>query len=78
MINPVQHIDNALQEIDDEVQAILMNMKLSLSDKDDLMLPLVQYKKVLTQTKEDLEYLIAHPPTKQGGCGMSRYREDEC
>jgi len=76
MINPVKHIDNALQEIDDEVQAILMNMKLSLSDKDDLMLPIVQYKKVLTQTKEDLEYLIANPPTKKGGCGMSRYRED--
>lgn len=76
MINPLKHIDTALKEIDDEVQMILMNMKLSLSDKDDLMLPIVQYKKVLQQTKEDLEYLIANPPVKKGGCGMSKYRED--
>jgi len=76
MTNPVKHIDAALQEIDDEVQSILMNMKLSLSEKDDLMLPIVQYKKVLLQTKEDLEYLIKNPPSKKGGCGMARYRDD--
>ena len=72
----IKHIETALQEIDDEVQSILMNVKLPLDEKDDLMLPLVQQKKVLKQTLEDLIYLKEHPPTKQGGCGMARYRDD--
>lgn len=75
-MNPVIHIDTAIKEIDDEVQNIVMNMKLSLTQKDDMMLPLVRYKKVLTQTKEDLEYLIANPPVKEGGCGMAKHRND--
>jgi len=70
------HIRNALSEIDAEVQAIVMNPKLSLNDKDDLMLPLVQQKRVLQQTLEDLTYLQEHPPAKTGGCGMARYRQD--
>jgi hypothetical protein len=72
----MKHLDNALKEIDDEVQSILINMKLSLSDKDDLMLPLVQQKRIINQTKEDITYLIQNPPTKTGGCGMSKYRDD--
>ena len=72
----IKHIQAALKEIDDDVQAIIMNPKLSLNDKDDLMLPLVQQKRVLQQTLEDLTYLMEHPPTKQGGCGMARYRTD--
>ena len=72
----IAHIKDALKEIDAEVQAIVMNPKLSLGDKDDLMLPLVQQKRVLQQTLEDLIYLKEHPPSKQGGCGMSRYRDD--
>jgi len=75
-MNPLHHIDAALQEIDDEVQMILMNIKLSLNDKDALMLPIVRYKKVLAQTKEDLEYLIANPPVQEGGCGMAKHRKD--
>ncbi len=72
----ITHIENALKEIDEEVQAIVMNPKLSLNDKDDLMLPLVRQKRVLQQTLEDLTYLKEHPPTQKGGCGMARYRED--
>jgi hypothetical protein len=72
----LRHIENALREIDEEVQSIVMNPKLALDEKDDLMLPLVQQKRVLQQTLEDLTYLQEHPPTKKGGCGMSRYREE--
>ena len=72
----IAHIETALKEIDEEVQAIVMNPKLPLDEKDDLMLPLVRQKRVLQQTLEDLTYLKEHPPTKQGGCGMSRYREE--
>jgi hypothetical protein len=70
------HIETALKEIDDEVQTILMNPKLSLNEKDDLMLPLVRQKKVLQQTLEDLIWLQDNPPTQKGGCGMARYRDD--
>jgi hypothetical protein len=72
----ITHIETALKEIDEEVQTIIMNPTLPLDEKDDLMLPLVQQKRVLQQTLEDLTYLKEHPPTKKGGCGMARYRED--
>jgi hypothetical protein len=72
----ITHIENALKEVDEEVQAIVMNPKLSLNEKDDLMLPLVRQKRVLQQTLEDLTYLKENPPSQKGGCGMSRYRDD--
>ena len=75
-MSPIEHIQNALKDIDKEVEAILLDMKLALDEKDDLMLPIVQQKRVLTQALEDLEYLRDNPPTPKGGCGMSRYRED--
>lgn len=75
-MNTLKHIEAALKEIDDEVNAILLDTTMSLTDKDDKMLPLVQQKRVLQQTLEDLIYLRDNPPSKQGGCGMSRYRED--
>ncbi len=75
-MKPIEHIQNALKDIDKEVESILLNIKLALDEKDDLMLPIVQQKKVLTQTLEDLEYLRDNPPTPKGGCGMSKYRED--
>jgi hypothetical protein len=72
----IQHIKNALKDLDGEVESILLNISLSLQDKDNLMLPLLQQKRVLTQTLEDLEYLKAHPPKPNQPCGISKYRED--
>ena len=72
----ITHIETALKEIDDEVQTILTNPKLSLNEKDDLMLPLVRQKKVLQQTLEDLIWLRNNPPSQKGGCGMARYRDE--
>ena len=72
----IKHIENALKELDDEVQAILLDWSIPLNEKDNLMLPILQQKKVLTQTLEDLEYLRDHPPARNQACGISKYRED--
>ena len=72
----IEYIQLALKELDSEVEATLLNMKLSLKEKDNIMLPLLQQKKVLTQTLADLTYLKEHPPTPNQPCGISKYRED--
>lgn len=76
-MNSIKHIENALNELNEEVQKILLDWSLPLNEKDNLMLPLLQQKKVLTQTLEDLEYLKAHPPTPNQPCGISKYREEQ-
>jgi len=74
--NSIQHIKNALKDLDDEVQKILLNWDIPLNEKDNLMLPILQQKRVLAQTLEDLEYLKAHPPKPNQPCGISKYRDD--
>jgi len=75
-MNSIKHIQNALDELDAEVQKILQNWDLPLNEKDNLMLPILQQKKVLTQTLEDLKYLKDNPPSPNLPCGISKYRED--
>jgi hypothetical protein len=74
--NSIQHIKNALKDLDTEVEKILLNWDLALNEKDNLMLPILQQKRVLTQTLEDLEYLKANPPKPNQACGISKYRND--
>ena len=75
-MNSITHIKNALQELDDEVQKILLDLDIPLNEKDNLMLPILQQKKVLEQTLEDLTYLKDNPPSPNQACGISKYRED--
>ncbi len=75
-MNSINHVKNALTELDQEVEKILLDWSIPLNEKDNLMLPLLQQKKVLTQTLEDLEYLRDNPPTPNQPCGISKYRED--
>lgn len=75
-MNSIKHIKNALKELDDEVQKILLDWGIPLNEKDNLMLPILQQKKVLTQTLEDLTYLKEHPPKLNQPCGISKYRTD--
>jgi len=75
-MNSIKHIQNALDELDLEVQTILQNWDIPLNEKDNLMLPILQQKKVLTQTLEDLKYLKENPPSPNQPCGISKYRED--
>jgi len=71
------HIEAALAAIDAEVKALLYNQSLSLSEKDEKMLPLLRESKVLKQTYEDLCYLRDNPPSAPGGCKVGQYREEE-
>ena len=74
--NSIQHIKNALRDLDKEMEKVVMNLTLSLQEKDNLMLPILLEKKVLKQTLEDLEYLKANPPAPNQPCGISKYRND--
>lgn len=75
-MNSINHVKNALKELDGEVEKILLNWDIPLNEKDNLMLPLLLQKKVLTQTLEDLQYLRDNPPTPNQPCGISKYRDD--
>lgn len=75
-MNSIKHIQNALADLDKEVQDILSDTSMALNEKDNFMLPLLQQKRVLTQTLEDLKYLQENPPTPNQPCGISKYRED--
>ncbi|CAI6148101.1 MAG: hypothetical protein SPLUMA2_SPLUMAMAG2_00733 [uncultured Sulfurimonas sp.] len=75
-MNSIKHIQNALKELDDEVQTILLNWDIPLNEKDNLMLPILQQKRVLSQTLEDLTYLKDNPPSPNQPCGISKFRED--
>jgi len=76
-MKPIEHVNHALADLDKEVEAILLDMKLNLTQKDNAMLPLLLQKKVLKQTLEDLEYLEANPPTPNQPCGISKFRDDQ-
>ena len=76
-MNSITHIQKALKELDDEVQVILLNWDIPLNEKDNLMLPILQQKRVLDQTLEDLTYLKDNPPKKNQACGISKYRDDK-
>jgi len=75
-MNSIKHIQNALAELDKEVETILLDWSIPLNEKDNLMLVLLQQKRVLTQTLEDLTYLKENPPTPNQACGISKYRGD--
>ena len=74
-MNSIKHINNALAELDEEVQKLLLDWSVPLNEKDNIMLPILQQKKVLTQTLEDLTYLKENPPKPNQPCGISKYRE---
>ncbi|OIP53452.1 MAG: hypothetical protein AUK54_08955 [Helicobacteraceae bacterium CG2_30_36_10] len=75
-MNSIKHIQSALSELDKEVEAILLDWSIPLNEKDNLMLPILQQKRVLTQTLEDLTYLKENPPKPNQACGISKYREE--
>ncbi len=70
------HIEAALAAVDAEVKVLLYNNSLSLSEKDQKMLPLLRESKVLKQTYEDLCYLRDNPPSSSAGCKVGTYREN--
>jgi hypothetical protein len=75
-MNSIKYIKDALTDLDEQVQKILLDWSISLNEKDNLMLPILQQKKVLDQTLEDLTYLKNNPPSPNQPCGISKYRDD--
>ena len=75
-MKPIEHINNAITDLDKVVEELLLDWSINLTEKDNIMLPLLQQKKVLKQALEDLTYLEEHPPTPNQACGISKYRED--
>lgn len=71
------HIETALAAIDAEVNALLYDQSLSLSEKDEKMLPLLRESKVLKQAHEDLCYLRDNPPSAPSGCKAGNYRKED-
>jgi hypothetical protein len=70
------HLEAALAAVDSEIKAILYNQSLSLTEKDEKMLPLLRESKVLKQTHEDLCYLRDNPPAPPSGCKVGRGKEE--
>lgn len=70
------HLEAALEAVDAEVKALLYNQSLSLTEKDEKMLPLLRESKVLKQAYEDLCYLKENPPSAPNGCKAGQHRED--
>lgn len=70
----LEYIQMALDELDKEVQECLMDLTMDMTAKNEKMLPLLQQKRVLEQTKEDLTYLKENPPSNAGECTMYKQR----
>ena len=75
-MNSIKHIQNAINDLDKEVEELLKDWSVPLNEKDNIMLPLLLEKKVLKQTLEDLIYLKENPPAPNQPCGISKYRDD--
>ncbi len=75
-MNAIKHVQNAIDELDKEVSELLLDWSVPLNEKDNIMLPKLQVKKVLLQTLEDLTYLKENPPTPNQACGISKHRND--
>ena len=64
----------ALDALDKEVESHVMDLDMDMTTKNEKMLPLLQQKRVLEQTKEDLCYLRDNPPSNAGECTMYKHR----
>ena len=70
----LEYIQMALDELDKEVESYIMDTTMDMTTKNEKMLPLLQQKRVLEQTKEDLTYLKENPPKNAGECTMYKHR----
>ena len=70
-------IEAALSAVDTEIKTLLYNQALSLTEKDEKMLPLLRESKVLKQTYEDLCYLRDNPPSAPTQCKVGSTRQEE-
>lgn len=70
----IEYIQMALDELDKEMESYVMDLTMDMTSKNEKMLPLLQQKRVLEQTKSDLTYLKENPPKNAGECTMYKQR----
>jgi|GEM_PF-4625583 len=70
-----KYIAKALVDLSQEVNDIMSNLSLSLTEKDTLMFPLLQKKRVLEQTLKDLEFVDKkYNEYSSVSCKVGQYR----
>jgi hypothetical protein len=70
-----EYIIKALTDLSGEVNTIMSNLSLSLTEKDKLMFPLLQKKRVLEQTLQDLSFLdTKYENYAPNSCKVGQYR----
>ena len=73
-MKPQEHIKKALEDITNDVKGILEDSAKSLTEKDTLIFPYLQQKRVLKQTIKDLDFLEEREVETSTTCKMSQYR----
>jgi hypothetical protein len=73
-LKPQHYVKLAIDDITAEVKKILEDQSKSLTEKDNLIFPFVQQKKVLQQTLEDLDFLENRKIEESTTCKMSSFR----
>lgn len=73
-MKPQKHIENALKDITEEVKNIVNDSSIPLTEKDKLLFPFIQKKRVLKQVVEDLDFLDNKKYEGGETCKMSQYR----
>lgn len=74
MKNILNSIDNYLKELEGSILKLVEDQKIPLKRKNMLMRPIVDQKKVLLKTRQEL--LNIRDTEYKEGCGMSNLRED--
>jgi hypothetical protein len=74
MENLINCIDNYTKDLETKIMAIVENQTISLTDKNQLMEPIADQKKVLVYTKEAL--LKIKSKKYEAKCGMMNLRDE--
>ena len=67
-------IDDYIKDLESKIMGIVEDQTISMTDKNMMMEPIADQKKVLVYTKEAL--LKIKNKKYEAKCGMSSYRED--
>ena len=66
-------IDETMGDLERDIMAIVSDQSIPMTEKNRLMAPIVDQKKVLQRTREDLERI--RNTSYEAKCGMSEYRD---
>jgi len=70
-LKTIIHIENALKDLNKELQELMFKTNVAMKTRDDEVLLIQQQKRVLEQTLEDLTHLKNNPPKSVSACKTS-------